>query len=357
MAELLAAKRKEFPSAEAVNSEDVSYYQRLVRDGKYAYDVQEARRFLPYTAVKDAVFKTTAKLFGLEFRRVAKAQAWHSSVEVYEVVDRGRAVGRFYLDMHPRNSKYQSFAAGMVRPATAGSGSPEVLLIGNFSDPTAGPALLDPDQAVVFFHEFGHVMHLLLSGSRQRWYGALRPESDFMEAPSKFLEEWLQSPEVLVSFTRHYQTGERMPLTLAQKVIHAQRFGKAWLAQQTLAISWAFLDMQDDSEPATDIAAIWRTQFARLNMPYQSEAHMEQRLSHLGSPIYAAAYTTYLWSQVIAKDLFTRFDRANLLDAGPAREYRTRILEMGGSQPAAKLVEHFLGRPFNQQAFQRWLQE
>jgi thimet oligopeptidase len=146
-----------------------------------------------------------------------------------------------------------------------------------------------------------------------------------------------------------------MPLAFAQNLIRAQDYGKALITRQGLALSWAFLDMQDDPRPVSDIAAIYRSQFARLAVPYQSEAHLEESISHMGSPMYAAAYTTYLWSQVIAKDLFTRFDPKDLFEEKVARQYRTKILEAGGSKPAAELVQDFLGRPFNDDAYKRWL--
>lgn len=352
-AELLAYKRKDDPQAERLEAHDLSYYERLVRESKFKYDVRQAREYMPYTTVKEAVLGTAAALFALEFKQVKGVTAWHPSVEAYEVLDHGKLIGRFYLDMHPRANKYQHFAASVLRAGSAGKELPEALLLCNFPDPANGPALVEPDRARTFFHEFGHLLHSIFRG-QGRWVGAMRPEADFMEAPSQLLEEWLESPELLVRFTKHYKTGEQMPLSMARTLIEARSFGKARRARASVALSWSFLDMQDDAEPVTDPGPVYKSHYERLGVPVPA-GHIESSISHMGLPNYGAAYYTYLWSQVIAKDLFTRFDRKDLLATRIAREYRQKVLEPGGRKPAATFVQDFLGRPFNEKAYQAWL--
>lgn len=356
MDELLAQKRKDYPKAQALDAGDLSYYERLVRETKFRSDVRQAREYLPYTTVKEAVLSTAAALFQLEFRPLAGVPTWHPSVQVYEVLDSGKTIGRFYLDMHPRANKFQHFAAGSIRSGVAGRQMPEAVLLCNFPDPADGPALIEPERARTFFHEFGHLLHSIFAG-QQRWAGASRPEPDFMEAPSQLLEEWLDSPELLVRFTKHYKTGERMPIEMARTLIRAKDFGKARRARSSLALSYAFLDMQDDPEPVKDAGPIFRKHYERLGLPVLEGAHPELTISHMGSPQYAAAYYTYLWSQVLAKDLYTKFDPKNLLAVKVASEYRDKVLAPGGGRPAAASVEDFLGRPWNVKAFEAWLLE
>ena len=269
--------------------------------------------------------------------------------------DGGRVIGRFYLDMHPRANKFQHFQSSTLRVGVSGRQLPEVVLLCNFSNPGDGPALMDRSQAEMFFHEFGHLLHSIFSG-RQRWAGAEAGIArDFDEAPSQLLEEWFRNPEVLVRFTRHYQTGQPMPIALAKKLVLAAQFGKGIAARHTLALSWALLDLHDDAEPETDAAEVFRRHYQRLGLPLVEGSHMEETVTHMGARSYAAAYYTYLWSLVIAKDLLTRFDSKNLLSPAVAMELRRKILEKGGIEPSGKLVEDFLGRPFNEKAYQHWL--
>jgi thimet oligopeptidase len=356
LAELLAQKRKDDPTAQRLNAEDLNYYERLTREAKFQYDDRKAREYLPYVTVKDAVLGTAAALFEVEYRPLKNVSTWHPSVEVYEVIDHGKTIGRFYLDMHPRPNKFQHFASGLMRTGVAGRQLPEAILLCNFPDPANGPALIESERTRTFFHEFGHLMHTIFAG-QQRWAGATRPESDFIEAPSQLLEEWLKDPELLVRFTKHYKTGERMPIEMARSLIAAKDFGKARRARAGAALAWAFLDMQDDPEPIADAGPIYRSHYERLGLPLLEGTHIDVTISHMGSGLYSAAYYTYLWSQVIAKDLFSRFSPKDMLGGKVAREYRDKVLAPGGTRPAAVLVQDFLGRPFNEKAFEKWLSQ
>jgi thimet oligopeptidase len=356
LAELLAAKKKDLPTSTSVEYFDTTYYSRLVAEARFQFDSRKAREYFPYSVVKNAVLRTAQDLFSLEFKQATAVRAWHPSVEVYDVFDQGRLIGRFYLDMHPREGKYQHFRSGALQTGVAGKRLPENVLLCNFPDPSKGPALLAPADAQTFFHEFGHLLHGIFAG-KQRWAGTTRPESDFMEAPSQLLEEWLRNPEMLAGFTRHYQTGEPMPLELARSMIQAAEFGKGIGARRSLWLASAFLDMNDDGEPLADPGAVFGQHAKRLGLPHLDGAAWEQTVPHIGSAGYAAAYYTYAWSEVIAKDLFTRFDENNLMERGVARQYREKILERGGIKPAAELIADFLGRPFNLKAYEQWLTE
>jgi thimet oligopeptidase len=210
---LLAEKRKTNPEAAEIATYDYDYLSELVRRSQYDFDSRSVRSYLPYNRVKKGILDTAATLFHVSFRQELNVPAWHPSVETWDVIDNGKAIGRFYLDMHPRAGKYTGNAMDHVLDGIRGRQLPEAALVYNFPEPTATDhGLMDYDQAVSFFHEFGHLMHYILGG-QQQWAGisGISMEHDFAEAPSQMLEEWMRSPQVLASFAHHYQTGEPIP--------------------------------------------------------------------------------------------------------------------------------------------------
>ena len=208
---LLEEKRRANPQAKEIENHETGYLSEQVRRKHYDFDSQSVRPYLPYQRVKQGILDTAATLFHLTFRQEPNAPAWHPSVETWDVIDGGEAIGRFYLDMHPRPGKYSHDAMFGVLDGIRGKQLPEASLVCNFPEPSGADAgLMDYADVVTFFHEFGHLVHWILAG-RQPWAGisGISMEGDFAEAPSQMLEEWMRSPQVLASFARHYQTGER----------------------------------------------------------------------------------------------------------------------------------------------------
>jgi thimet oligopeptidase len=354
---LLRRKRHDDPAAAGVNRWEVAYLREQVRRSDYDFDSQQVRPYFPYQRVKQGVLDLSARLFGVTFRPMKDAPVWHPSVEAWEMYEGERLTGRFYLDMHPRPGKFGHAAHFRIRTGTTDGALPESALICNFPGGDPGePGLMDHGDVETFLHEFGHLMHSLLA--RQRWNGVsgVRTEWDFVEAPSQMLEEWSWDPGVLASFARHYQTGEPIPAGLVGQLRRATRFGRALdvRTQMTYArISLSFYDRPPELVNTDSIVdAVTR---AYQPIPPMPGAHMQTSFTHLNG--YSAFYYTYMWSLVIAKDLFSRFDRNDMLAAEPARRYRRLILEPGGSAPAGRLVENFLGRPFSFDAWRRWLEE
>jgi thimet oligopeptidase len=354
---LLRRKRQDDPAATGINRWEVAYLRELVRRSDYDFDSQKLRPYFPYQRVKQGVLDLSARLFGVTFRPMKNAPVWHPSVEGWEMYEGGRLTGRFYLDMHPRPGKFGHAAHFRIRTGTTDGALPESALVCNFpgGDPDE-PGLMDHGEVETFLHEFGHLMHSLLA--RQRWNGVsgVRTEWDFVEAPSQMLEEWSWDPRVLAGFARHYQTGEPIPAELVEQLERATRFGRALDMRTQMTYARISLSLYDrpPAEVDTDsiVEAVTR---AYQPIPPMPGTHMQASFGHLNG--YSAYYYTYMWSLVIAKDLFTRFDRSDMLGAEPARRYRRMILEPGGSAPAARLVEDFLGRPFNFEAWRRWLEE
>lgn len=354
---LLQRKRQDEPHATSVTRWEAAYYRELVRRSDYDFDSQRIRPYLRYDAVKQGVLDVSGRLFGLTFRRMPDAPVWDPSVEGWEMLEGGRLVGRFYLDMHPRSGKYEHAAHFPIRTGTSTGDVPESALVCNLPGGTAGdPGLMTHEDVVTLFHEFGHLLHALLAG-HQRWVGigGVRTEWDFVEAPSQMLEEWTWDPAVLARFAKHYQTGQPIPAELVRQMRRANDFGKAFDIRQQMVYARVSLSLYDRPSAQANSDSIVRVVTEKYTLfPPMPETHFQASFSHLDS--YSAIYYTYMWSQVIAKDLFSGFRKGDLFSAGPARRYRETILAPGGSAPADTLVRNFLGRPFTFKAWQAWLE-
>jgi thimet oligopeptidase len=354
--ELLAAAKKLDPSATVVQFWQYPYVREQVRKEKYNFDSQSVRAYLPYDRVQAGVLDIMSRIFDVEFKRVPNAPVWHPSVECYEMWEKGKLAGRFYLDMHPRANKYKHAAQFNIRSGVEGKQIPEAALICNLSGGKKGdPGLCDMDDVDTFFHEFGHLMHNMFA-RHSRWYGinGISTEQDFVEAPSQMLEEWMKSPAVLASFGKHYQTGEPIPAELVKQMNRANGFGKGLDVRRQMVYAGLSLACYDKDPAGTSTTAMTADLVRKYQpFPFVDGTHFECSFGHLDN--YSAVYYTYMWSLVIAKDLFSKFDKDHLLDRGVALDYRHKVLEPGSSKPAAQLVADFLGRPFDEGSWKKWL--
>jgi len=356
--ELLKRKQQDVPGATAVNAWESSYYSELVRKTNYSFDSQTVRPYFSYDRVKQGVLDVTSRLFDVTFRKIENAPVWDPSVEAYEMLENGQVSGRFYLDMHPRENKYKHAAQFNVRTGVEGRQIPEAALICNLPGGEAGdPGLMTHDDVVTFFHEFGHLLHSLFAG-HHRWIGigGISTEWDFVEAPSQMLEEWTWDPTTLQTFARHYQTNEPIPTALVRQMKRANEFGKGLGVRRQMVYAKLSLSAYDRNPSEVDLDEMIKG-LTKQYQPFSfvEGTHFQTAFGHLDD--YSAIYYTYMWSLVIAKDMFSRFDHNHMLAPGVAKRYRDAILAPGGSMPAAQLVEHFLGRQFNFKAWQAWLNE
>jgi thimet oligopeptidase len=210
---------------------------------------------------------------------------------------------------------------------------------------------------VTFFHEFGHLMHWILGG-QQQWAGisGITMESDFVEAPSQMLEEWMHSPQVLASFAHHYKTGEAIPADLVARMNRASAFGRATSVSQQNDYTAVSYDIYKGNPQGVDLDAVVHDDAVKYtHFTPLPGTHMYASFGHLAG--YSSAYYTYMWDKVIAEDFFVQFDHSNLLAGDAPMKYRRLVLEPGGSMSANDLVKNFLGRPQNMAAFQRWMGE
>lgn len=343
---LLDRLRADHPDATEVTVGDAAYYTEVLRRERHGVDAQEVRRYFSFEKVRAGLLDVTSRLFGLTMTPV-DVPVWHESVTAYDVdIDR-EPLGRFYLDLHPREAKFGHAAQFSLVNGVAGTAVPEGVLVCNF--PTG---LMEHGQVVTLFHELGHLVHHLVGG-RQRIarFSGVATEWDFVEAPSQMLEEWAWDADILASFATD-EDGTAIPADLVARMREGKDFGRGnHVATQMYyaALSyWFYADPHDDIDAQRE--ALRDRYFLLADLP---DTHFHTSFGHLAG--YSSGYYTYMWSLVIAKDLLSAFDPADLMDPAVARRYRDRVLAPGGSRDAADLVADFLGRPYSNEAFAAWL--
>jgi thimet oligopeptidase len=350
--ELLASKRHEDPKAESVNMWDVAHLTRRAKIEKFGYDSQVMRPYFEYSRVLQGILDLSGRMYGLTYKPVTAAQVWHPEVTVYDVYDKNQLIGRIYFDMFPRDNKYKHYATFTLATGKDGFRFPEYVLVCNFPRATGEPGLMEPDDVITFFHEFGHLLHGILKGNTKWATGDL--ENDFIEAPSQMFEEWPRDPAILQTFARHYKTGEPIPAELAQKARAADEFGRALNVRTQMFYAAISLDLYNRDPQGLDTdKLVAQLQERYTPFKYVENTHMHTAFDHLNN--YSAVYYTYMWSLVIAKDMFTQFKKDGLLNPEVAAKYRNSVLAASGTEPAADLVRDFLGRPYSFQAYADWL--
>ena len=363
VAEFVAGKEPGTDPADVkIDAASRGYWLEQYRRSAFDFDSQSVRPYFPYERVEQGVLSTAARLFQVEFRRVPDAQVWHDDVVTYDVYDRDTAIGRFYLDMHPREGKDKWFSAHPLIPGIldhpSGRQLPEAALICNFPGGKSGDAgLMQHSDVVTYFHEFGHLMHALLGG-HQKWAGVsgIATEGDFVEVPSQMLEEFFRDPRLLATFAHHYETNEPIPAELVMRMNRAGAFGRAdWVRTQLFYTTYSL--QTHIQNPATlDPDSLLQSLYTRF-LPYTwiEGNRMYASFTHLVG--YSSNYYTYLYDKVIALDFFSQFAPTNLLDDPVSMKYRRTVLEPGGSVPGKDIVMHFLGRKQSADAFVSWVGE
>ncbi|HEU4723687.1 MAG TPA: M3 family metallopeptidase, partial [Candidatus Eisenbacteria bacterium] len=344
----LARKREDVPNATAVEQWESGYYGQLIRKRDYDFDSQAARPYFAFDNVKKGLMGAMSQIFAVRFERVPDAKVWHPSVEAYDIYEGKKLLGRFFLDLHPRDGKFEHAAQFGIRKGVRGVQLPEAALVCNFPGGKEGdPGLMEHGDVETFFHEFGHLLHSMFGGNG-RWepFAGTSVERDFVEAPSQMLEEWVWDPKVLATFAKHYQTGEPIPADMVAKMRRADAFGRAIDVAFQLFYANVSLNIynKDPKDVNTD-AVVAKYEREMVPFPAMDGVHMQTSFGHLDG--YSAIYYTYQWSLVIAKDLFSKFDKNDLLSPKVATRYRNMVLAPGGARPAAELVRNFLGRDYN----------
>ena len=336
---LLERLRQDQPDAERVEAWQWSYIDEKVRNEQFQVDSKKTREYFNYDNTRDGILTLVQDLFQVQIRPWT-TDTWHADVEAYELLDGERVLGRFYLDMHPREGKYQHAAMFPFVNGIEGRQLPVAALICNFP---AGSGLMEHSQVVTFLHEFGHLIHWMFAG-HQAWsnVSGIATEWDFVEAPSQMLQEWVWDYETISRFAKN-AAGEAIPEALLDKMIAARDFGLGMATRRQLSLAAMSLELYNGDPAGVDLDRLVQDKTREYtHFDTVPGTHFYANFGHLNG--YSAIYYTYQWSLAIATDMFTRFEEQGLRNVEVAGAYRDIVLGSGGSKPAADLVTEFLGR-------------
>jgi len=330
---------------------DWRYYAEKLRQRRCNVDETAIKPYLNLEAMIEAAFYTAERLFGLTFSERTDVPIWHPDVRVWQVRDRdGAEIGLFFGDYFARSSKRSGAWMTSLREQEKLSGPVRPLIVNvcNFAKAPAGePTLLSFDDARTLFHEFGHALHGLLSAVTYPQISGTNVATDFVELPSQLYEHWLEQPEILRRFARHYQTGAPMPEELLQRLIAARNFNQGIATVEYLASAFVDLDFHSLSPGRIDPGNFEAGTLSRIGMP--DEIVMRHRPPHFAHIFsgggYAAGYYSYMWSEVLDADAFEAFEEAgDIFDPAIAKRLRETIYAAGGSRDPADAYKAFRGR-------------
>ncbi len=330
---------------------DVGWLMERLRKERFDVDDEMLRPWFPLEEVQSGLFEIAERLFGLSVERVGNPAVWHPDVRFHEVRDEaGVHLGSFYTDWFPRETKRQgAWMDGLVSggPTAEGGFDPHLAFIGgNFTPPTATrPALLTHREVRTLFHEFGHLLHHAASRVEVRARGGVNVAWDWVEVPSQIMENWCWEREALDLFARHWETGAPLPDAMLERLVAARRFMGGWMQMRQL--SFANLDLElhrawRGEVPVMDFAARALRPFVPSDRFV--ERHILPSFAHLFGGGYASAYYSYIWSEMLEADAFSRFAEEGVLNPATGRAFRDRVLSQGDRRDPEELFRDFMGR-------------
>ena len=353
--ELLDFRRGlEGPTAPDLAPWDVAYYAEKQRATLYAFDEEALRPYFPMERVVAGLFELVGRLYGIRVEQEPGAPVWDPAVKYYNVRDEnGDFIGGFYADWHPRENKRGGAwmdSLIMGGPAPDGFHPHLGLICGNLTPPAGGkPALLTHREVETIFHEFGHLLHHLLSRVETRSLAGTSVAWDFVELPSQIMENWCWERAALDLFANHYETGDPIPDDLFQKMKRARTFRAANAQMRQLGFGFIDLSLHTRYDAARDGDA---TAYTRAILQQYSPAPLPSNhaliaaFTHLfASPVgYGAGYYSYKWAEVLDADAFTRFREQGIFSRDVGASFRGQILSKGDSGDPAELYRNFMGR-------------
>lgn len=358
---LKAKKSMEDSSAKELKAWDLRYFANQVKKSEYSLDDEVIREYFPKDLVVDGMFSVYSKLFDVSFVPVTGADVWDKTTKLYAIVDgvgeitSNKIIAYFYADLHPRDGKYGHAAAfplisGRVL-TTSEYSVPVASIVANFTAPTASkPSLLTHDEVETLFHEFGHIIHQVLTRVEYASLSGTSVAQDYVEAPSQMLENWVWDADILKRISRHYKTGASLPDDLIQKMVRARDFNVGYHYSRQIVLGLTDLTMHT-AVGAVDVNQVYREMHSSVLgiAPVEGSQWMAGFGHMMGG--YDAGYYGYIWSEIFAADMFTVFAEGGLLNPESGKAYRRLILESGNSLDPLELIEGFLGRKSTEDAF------
>jgi oligopeptidase A len=339
---------------------DVAYYAEKQRAALYDFDEEALRPYFPLERVVAGLFELVHRLYGIQVVAEEGVPGWDPAVRYYNVLDEdGSRIGGFYADWYPRENKrggawMDSIITG--GPTDEGFHPHLGLICGNLTPPVGGkPALLTHREVETIFHEFGHLLHHLLSRVETRSLAGTSVAWDFVELPSQIMENWCWEREALDLFARHWETGEPIPAELFDRMKRARTFRAANAQMRQLGFGFTdlLLHVRYSRERDGDAVEYSRRVLQEFSPAPLPENHaMIAAFTHLfGSPVgYGAGYYSYKWAEVLDADAFTRFRELGIFSREAGDQFRANILSKGDSEDPAELYRKFMGREPDPQA-------
>ncbi|MAT66611.1 MAG: oligopeptidase A [Gammaproteobacteria bacterium] len=338
---------------DSIEAWDVAYYSEKLREHKYAISQEELKPWFPVTRVIPGMFAVVNRLYGLDIREVEGVDAWHEDVRFYEIRDEGgRLRGQFYLDLYARPHKRggawmdECISRRITRD---GLQTPVAYLTCNFTPPVGNkPALLTHDEVITLFHEFGHGLHHMLTQVDYAGVSGISGVAwDAVELPSQFMENWCWERDALDLITGHYESGEKLPGELFERMLAAKNFQSAMMMVRQLEFSIFDFRLHLEYDPDQggriyDLLQEVRDQVAVIQPP--SFNRFPHSFSHIFAGGYAAGYYSYKWAEVLSADAFSAFEESGIFDRDTGKRFLTSILEQGGSREPMELFVEFRGR-------------
>jgi len=322
---------------------DVPYYSEKIRRERFKVDQEKLRKYFPTDKAVEYTFLVSQTLYGVKFVE-QKVPVWHPDVRYFDVVDAktGKFISGFYLDLFPREGKFNHAASFPIRGVSRlAKRTPLSALVTNFNREG-----LDHDELETLMHEFGHVLHGVLSQTDYNPQAGTSVKGDFVEAPSQMFEEWARREQPLELFKKvcpdcpHLTPQEIQQLEAARRFGQGIRYSRQWL--------YAAFDMALSTDPKPPLA-VWKNLESATPLGYVEGTSFPSSFRHIAEN-YAAGYYGYMWSEVIALDMLSAF-KANMLDPAVGARYRDTILSQGGQVEEMDMVKRFLGRAPSNAAF------
>jgi peptidyl-dipeptidase Dcp len=327
---------------------DWRYFAEKLRKARYDLDESEIKPYLPLDSIIEAAFYTANRLFGLSFVERKDVPVYHPDVRVWDVTANGKHVGVFFGDYFARPSKRSGAWMTGLRDQEKLDGEvrPIVLNVMNFNKGANGePPLLSFDDARTLFHEFGHGLHGLMSDVTYPMISGTGVLQDFVELPSQLYEHWLDRPEILERYARHYKTGEPMPKALMDRLLKSRTFNQGYMTAEYLGSSYADLDFHLGG--AKDASTVEMGTRKHLDMPHEVVLrHRPTHFQHIFSgDSYAAGYYSYLWAEVLDADAFNAFEEtSDVFDPKIAQRLKDHIYAAGGARDPSEAYQAFRGK-------------
>ena len=348
-----------------LNPWEMAFYINKMRAKVGEVDEQKIREYFPFNTVTQGMFQIYQQLLSIDIEKLQNIPTWDPSVEAYAVRDKvtHEVLGNFYLDLFPREGKYNHAAVqGMIKSKYLGGGKYQksvAAMVCNFSKPNGDtPSLLTHDEVETYFHEFGHIIDDMLS--RSKYYSQGSGDSiysprlvgraiDFAEAPSQMLENWVWKAESLSMLSGHYKTGEKLPTDMLNKMVKLKNVASGY--GNTRQLFQATMDLDFHTTSQMDTTKAWfEKAYAMTGVKPLSTVYPAGSWGHMAD-MYDVGYYGYMWSRVYAEDMFSVFEKNGILHPRTGMTYRKQVLEPASSLAALDAVKNFLGREPNQEAF------